>query len=178
MFRKKVLVGANRNEIIHLPIKSPLPKAPALDIPLIKTMTNGEYLRLCQKHGVAPIYLDERPKREKRKPAKPEVVQTLGDEFASVTPIELPRKKAKTPPTELAEPPVAEVGRKKSKRLRAKKRLREHRRMYRGLSLEELKRLERKEAKYFPRTASIETRRSFIGRRPVGGGLPGLGKRR
>lgn len=140
-------------------------------------MTNGEYLRLCQKHGVAPIYLDERPKRDKQKLAKPEVVQTIGDGIALATPIELP-KRAKTQPTELAEGRVAEAGRKKSKRLRAKKRSREHSRKYRRLSPEELKRLEREEARYFPRTASIETRSSFIGRRPVGGGLPGLGKRR
>ena len=38
---------------------------------MIKSMTNGEYLRLCPKHGVAPFYLDEKPKR--RKQEKPEI---------------------------------------------------------------------------------------------------------
>jgi hypothetical protein len=77
-------------------------------------MTNGEYLRLCQQHGVAPIYLDERPKQEKRKQPKLELVKTFGDGFALVTPTELPKQKAKKP-LELAERPVAEGGRKKAK---------------------------------------------------------------
>ncbi len=142
-------------------------------------MTNGEYLRLCQKHGVAPIYLDERSKREKkRKPGKPEVVQALGDGIALGTPIESPKQKAKTQLMVPAERPLAEVRTKKPKRLRAKSRLRGHLRKYGRVSPEELKRLERQEARYFPRTASIETRGSFFGGRPVGGGLPGLGKRR
>jgi hypothetical protein len=164
-------VAANRNEIIHLPIKSPLLKAPALDMPLVKTMTNGEYLRLCQKHGVAPIYLDERPKREKRKQAKPGVVQTLGDGFVLVTSIELPKQKAKKPLRKLAERPIAKVKTKRSERPVAKvetkrsERLlaRAQSRQYRRFTPEELKRLEREEARYLPRTASIETRRSFSG---------------
>ena len=56
-FAKKSLC---RNEIIHQSIKRPLPNSPAMEIPLIKTMTNGEYMRLCQEHGVAPIYVDQR----------------------------------------------------------------------------------------------------------------------
>jgi hypothetical protein len=31
---------------------------------MIKIMTNGEYLRLCQKHGVAPIYLHGKPQQK------------------------------------------------------------------------------------------------------------------
>jgi hypothetical protein len=52
----------------------------------MKTMTNGEYLRLCQKHSVAPIYLDKMPKRAKRKQAKPQSKTTFGRGFVLVTP--------------------------------------------------------------------------------------------
>jgi hypothetical protein len=58
---------------------------------MVKTMTNGEYLRLCQKHGVAPVYLDEKPKRQGRK-AK-DVFKTTGDGFLLVSPTEIPKPK-------------------------------------------------------------------------------------
>jgi hypothetical protein len=123
-------------------------------MPVVKTMTNGEYLRLCQKHGVAPIYLDERPKRERRKQAKPG--GTLGDGFVLVTPIELPKQKAKKPLRKLAERPIAKVETKRSERpvakvetKRSERRLaRAQSRQYRGFTLEELKRLEREEARW------------------------------
>lgn len=64
---------------------------------------------------------------------------------------------------------------------RAPKKRPKARRKRRKLSAEEwleLERLERKKARFFPRTASIETRNNTFGGRPIGGGLPGLGKRR
>jgi hypothetical protein len=141
-------------------------------------MTNGEYLRLCQKHGVAPIYLDDAPKRDKRKQVGPEVVKTSGDRFALVPPIKFPKQRTNEPLTKLAERAVAEGGKKRSRRLGAKKRSPKQPRKYGRLTREESLRLERREARLFPRTASVETRGGVFGGRRVGGGLPGLGKRR
>ena len=174
-------VGAKTNEIILSINQQNFSQIARIGPTLIKTMTNGEYLRLCQKHGVAPIYLDDTPKRDKRKQVGPEVVKTFGDGFALVTPTKFPKQRTNEPLTKLAERAAAERGKKKSKRLGAKKRSpkqpRKHGRIHAGRVLE-LKRLERREARLFPRTASIETRGGFFGGRPVGGGLPGLGKRR
>lgn len=146
---------------------------------MIKTMSNGEYLRLCQKHGVAPIYLDEKPTRRHRKEAKPQLHETFGDGFVLVTPTEPPQSKTTKPLVGSGEPVTQARGKKPIGRVRRRKpRIKRPK-----LSPEEwsaLERLERKEARLFPRPASIECRvgTRSSGGRAVSGGLPGLGRRR
>src|SRR5271156_563157 len=90
---------------------------------MVKSMTNGEYLRLCQKRGVAPVYLDEKPKQQKQ--ATPGINMTSGHGFVLVTPTELPNPEETKPHTRSKEP-FSKGKRKKRKRSAAKKRRREH----------------------------------------------------
>jgi hypothetical protein len=142
---------------------------------MIKTMTSGEYLRLCQKHGVAPVYLDEEPKRRKREQAKPELNKTFGHGFVLVTPTKLPKPK-KTKPLMASAEPFIKVRRKKPKRPAGKKkRWREH--LQRVARAAERRAEHDRLAKGRWATGVPMSNHARI-MRTVSGGLPSLGKRR
>lgn len=138
-------------------------------------MTNGEYLRLCQKHGVGPIYLDDKAKPRKRNKATPELNKTFGEGFVLVTPTELPNTEKTKPLTESGEA-LNKSKRKKPKRKRpaAEKRRREH--LKRVARAAERRAEHDRLASGSWATGALTT--SYKRMRMVSGGLPSLGKRR
>jgi hypothetical protein len=135
---------------------------------MIKTMTNGEYLPMCKAHGVAPVYLDEKPKQ--RRP-KAQLYKTTGDGFVLVTPTEKPKPKKSggKPHNKRAyqlTPYDQERLASKAKKPK-KKRSKRHRRSHDSIAAAAPLRS--------PTFRSIYTVGHLT---TVSGGLPGLGKRR